>query len=150
VARQELWLVRAGRRIARYVCSTARAGIDAREGSGGTPPGWLEVREKIGDGLPLGAVLHGRRFTGEIHDPADTSEEDRILTRILRLGGLEPGRNLGGDVDTWSRMIYIHGTNREDRLGTPDSHGCVRLSSADVTELFDRVDVGCRVLVTPD
>jgi len=43
------------------------------------------------------------------------------------------------------RYIYIHGTNREDLIGTPASAGCVCLRNADVTELYDLIPVGTRV-----
>jgi lipoprotein-anchoring transpeptidase ErfK/SrfK len=71
-----------------------------------------------------------------------------VLSRVLRLKGLQKGYNLGGKVDSWSRYIYIHGTNDVEGLGKPTSHGCIRLSPTDVIELFDSVSVGCRVLIT--
>jgi lipoprotein-anchoring transpeptidase ErfK/SrfK len=36
----------------------------------------------------------------------------------------------------------IHGTDDIGSLGSAASHGCIRMSVADVTDLFDRVDVG--------
>jgi hypothetical protein len=79
---------------------------------------------------------------------AITFYEDLILSRIFRLRGLEDGLNRGGKVDTWNRMIYIHGTNHEDQLVRPASHGCIRLSSRDVIDLFRYVRVGDRVLIS--
>jgi lipoprotein-anchoring transpeptidase ErfK/SrfK len=61
---------------------------------------------------------------------------------------MEPGRNKGGTVDTYNRYIYIHGTNEEHKLGTPASHGCIRMRNADVAELFDRVKVGTEVRIS--
>jgi len=43
------------------------------------------------------------------------------------------------------RHIYIHGTNREDLLGTPASAGCVCLRNADVIQLYDLIPVSTRV-----
>jgi L,D-transpeptidase catalytic domain len=43
------------------------------------------------------------------------------------------------------RYIYIHGTNREDLIGTPASAGCVCLRNADIIELYDIIPVGTRV-----
>ncbi|WP_459616326.1 L,D-transpeptidase [Bordetella sp. 2513F-2] len=37
------------------------------------------------------------------------------------------------------------GTAQESLLGTPASHGCVRMGSADLIELFGQVGVGTRV-----
>jgi lipoprotein-anchoring transpeptidase ErfK/SrfK len=70
-----------------------------------------------------------------------------ITTRILWLRGLEPGRNSGKRVDSFRRFIYIHGTPDEGLIGTPASHGCIRMKNADVLELFDRVEVGTPVLI---
>jgi lipoprotein-anchoring transpeptidase ErfK/SrfK len=69
---------------------------------------------------------------------ANSSAPERITTRILRLDGLESGVNRGGDVDTLSRFVYLHGTNHEDNLGKPASKGCVRVGNRDMIDLFDR------------
>jgi L,D-transpeptidase YbiS len=76
------------------------------------------------------------------------TSEDLILSRIFRLRGLEDGPNRCGKVDTWNRMIYIRGTNHENQLGRPASHGCIRLSSRDVMDLFRYVRAGKRVLIS--
>ena len=43
----------------------------------------------------------------------------------------------------------IHGSNHTRRLGTPASHGCVRLYNEDVKSLFRQVDLGMAVTVLP-
>jgi lipoprotein-anchoring transpeptidase ErfK/SrfK len=68
-----------------------------------------------------------------------------MLSRILWLRGREVGRNRLGGVDTMRRFIYIHGTPDEAALGTPASHGCVRMRNADVIELFELVEPGTPV-----
>jgi lipoprotein-anchoring transpeptidase ErfK/SrfK len=45
------------------------------------------------------------------------------------------------------RYIYIHGCPDDVVLGTPGSHGCVRVGNADVIELFERVPAGTPVLI---
>ena len=102
----------------------------------------------IGAGAPERAVFEGRRRTGAICTArALRAEPDRdwILSRILWLRGLEVGVNRLGNVDSMRRYIYIHGTPHEDAIGTPASHGCIRMRNADVIELFDRVEPGTRV-----
>ena len=69
---------------------------------------------------------------------------------MFLLDGLEPGKNKGGRVDSNARNIYIHGTNDEGRLGTPSSHGCIRLSNDDVLDVFDLVPEDTLVLITED
>lgn len=130
--------------------STARNGAGERYGSECTPRGWHRIRVRIGAGCPPDTVFAGRRPTGERYTPELRRRypgRDWVLTRILWLSGLEPGRNRGGEVDTLRRYIYLHGCPDEDELGAPGSHGCVRLRNADVIRLFDEVRVGDRVFI---
>lgn len=134
----------------RYSVSTAAKGAGEQMGSYQTPRGLHRIRARIGDGLPLGAVLRGRRPTGEICTPeliAAQPGKDWILTRILWLCGEKPGFNRGGEVDTMRRYVYIHGTPDDTALGVPGSHGCIRMRNSDLVELFDRVPVGTPVLI---
>jgi lipoprotein-anchoring transpeptidase ErfK/SrfK len=50
-------------------------------------------------------------------------------------------------VDTHARYVYIHGTNREERIGQPQSAGCVLLTNRDMIALYDEVRVGDQVLI---
>jgi lipoprotein-anchoring transpeptidase ErfK/SrfK len=68
-----------------------------------------------------------------------------VLSRILWLSGLEVDINRLGNVDTMRRYIYIHGGPDHGVATAPESHGCIRMKSDDVIDLFDRVDVGVRV-----
>lgn len=130
--------------------STAARGPGEEKDSFCTPRGTHVVRARIGEGVPLSTVFVGRRPSGEIYTPAlgrAYPGRDWILTRILWLSGLEPGRNRLGNVDTMQRYIYIHGAPDEVRLGVPGSHGCIRMSSREVVELFDRVPAGTEVRI---
>ena len=130
--------------------STALNGAGERNGSGCTPRGLHQVRAKIGAGLPSGAVLRGRRWTGEVWSPALHAQfpgRDWILTRILWLSGCEPGRNRLGAVDTFRRYIYIHGTPDSEPMGIALSHGCVRMRNSDLLTLFARVPARCAVQI---
>jgi hypothetical protein len=101
--------------------------------------------------MPAGTAFRGRRPTGEIWSPeleVAQPGRDWVLTRILWLCGLESGRNRGGDVDTFRRYIYIHGTPEDQPMGEPRSHGCIRMRNADVIELFERVAAGTRIHIT--
>jgi hypothetical protein len=151
VTGQRLVLVREGQTELVKPVSTALAGMDSRQDSGGTPAGVHLIAEKIGEGEPRGAVFSSRRPTGEVWSPGQPSNEsaddDLILTRILTLDGQEEGRNRGPGVDSLARYIYIHGTNDEGRIGTPVSHGCIRMSNDDVLELFDQVEAGDPVVI---
>ncbi|MEG0968605.1 MAG: L,D-transpeptidase [Pseudomonas sp.] len=134
----------------RLAVSTARNGAGEVNGSGCTPRGRHQVRAKIGAGLPPGAVLRGRRWTGETWSPelhAEFPGRDWILTRILWLSGCEPGFNRLGAVDTFRRYIYLHGTPDSEPMSVPLSHGCVRLRNADMLNLFDQVPAHCPVQI---
>ena len=41
----------------------------------------------------------------------------------------------------------IHGTNRPESVGTNASYGCFRMKNEDIVDLFERVQVGTKVLV---
>ncbi len=148
LGRQRLRLLAAGTVVREFKVSSARNGPGECRDSGCTPRGRHRIRAKIGAQAPAGAVFVGRRPTGEIYSAAlaaTAPDRDWILSRILWLGGLEPGLNRYGPVDTQSRFIYIHGTPEEDRLGEPVSHGCIRMSNADVMALYAAVPVNCVV-----
>lgn len=137
---QELKLRRGRRIIRRYPVSTSRFGLGSEEGSHKTPLGQFRVGDKIGAGMPAGTIFVGRvpLKPGAPLPPT----QDLVLSRILWLDGLE-----GHNANTRDRFIYIHGTKHEDKIGQPDSHGCIRMRNADVIELFDLVDVETLVTI---
>ncbi|EMD98984.1 L,D-transpeptidase family protein [Pseudomonas stutzeri] len=150
IADQQLYGFARGRLCLRLPVSTARNGAGELNGSGCTPRGLHQVRARIGEALPKGAVLRGRRWTGEVWS-AELHEafpgRDWILTRILWLSGCEPDVNRMGRVDTFRRYIYIHGTPDCEPMGVPLSHGCIRMRNADLLELFPLVPPHCAVRI---
>lgn len=138
VSRQTLELTLEGGWQRIYPVSTSKFGLGPEPGSYRTPLGRFAVAEKVGHNSPLGSVFKGRLPTGEI--ASEGGDEDLILTRILWLDGLEE-QNAG----TRDRYIYIHGTNQEYLIGSPASHGCVRMRNTDIAELFDLVPEGAIV-----
>ncbi len=109
--------------------SSAKNGVGFSEGSYQTPSGRFIIREKIGDGAPLMTSFKGRLprsvWQGE-------ESNDAILTRIFWLEGLDEPNN-----NTYQRYIYFHGTHAEDLIGTPASHGCLRMRNEDMLTLFN-------------
>jgi len=133
-----------------YPVSTGKNGLGEQMGSECTPRGWHEVHSIIGLENRVNSVFVGRVWTGELYSKElalQFPDRDWILTRILRLDGLEPGRNKGGSVDSLARYIYIHGTPDSTPLGTPGSHGCVRMRNADIISLANWVQVGTRICI---
>ena len=133
-----------GIRRASFAVSTSKFGLGSGNRSFRTPLGVLQIYKKVGDQTPEGTVFKALRPTGEILRP-NTPGRDPIVTRILCLNGLETqNRNAA------SRCIYIHGTPDERKIGRPASYGCVRMKSHDIVRLFDRVQLGATVLITPE
>ncbi|MEQ1635659.1 MAG: L,D-transpeptidase [Methylococcales bacterium] len=136
--------------VRQYLISTAKNGAGELKGSECTPTGWHKIRAKIGGGQPENSVFVGRRPTGEIFTPElalQFPRRDWILTRILWLNGVEPGKNRYGCVDTGWRYIYIHGCPDNCAMGVPASHGCIRMRNADLLALFEQVDAGMAVYI---
>lgn len=136
------------RQIAHYIVSTAKNGLGEIQGSECTPRGWHRIADIIGCSYDLNSVFVSREWTGEIYTEElgkQFPDRDWILTRILRLDGLEEGRNKGGKVDTYNRYIYFHGTPHEHQLGKPGSHGCIRMSNRDIIQFADWAEVDARV-----
>lgn len=136
--------------VRKYPVSTSANPPSCLADSFGTPTGLHAVVEKIGTEAPEGMVFKGRIATGQLF--AEVSPEDAarnlITSRILRLRGLEPGKNSGEGCDTYDRYVYIHGTNHEDRIGKPASAGCVQLRNREMIELFDLVETGDLVWIS--
>jgi len=141
---QKLMLLRNGEKVAIYPISTSMFGLGDAWGRMTTPLGWLAVEKKIGDNVPVGAVFHNRRLTGEVLQP-NAPGRDPITTRIIWLRGLE-----AQNAHAFQRCIYIHGTPEENKIGRPASYGCIRMKSKDVAELYAQVPVGAMVQIIPD
>lgn len=140
IGKQQLTLTRDGRKVRSFPISSSRFGIGTEEGSNKTPLGNFRIAEKIGHGAEPGTIFKSRVPLGP-EDPLPETE-DFVTTRILWLDGLD-----AENANTRDRYIYIHGTKHEDRIGTPDSHGCIRMRNADVAELFDLVDETTQVVI---
>lgn len=130
----------AGETLRRFVISTSKFGIGTEPGSHKTPTGSFRIASKWGEGAPEGEIFVSRQPTGRFGAADD--ETDHVQTRILWLEGKDPE-----NANTHSRYIYIHGTNAEHLLGTPASHGCVRMSNREVAELFNLVEAGTPVWI---
>ncbi|MFV0337835.1 MAG: L,D-transpeptidase family protein [Chthoniobacterales bacterium] len=140
ISNQEMQLFSGTQLLRCYPISTSKFGIGFEEGSFQTPMGNFQICEKFGDDLPEFSILKGRLPTGELAPLG--GEADHVLTRIFWLEGLEEK-----NANTKQRYIYIHGTNQEEEIGHPASHGCVRMCNRDIVELYERVPVGTKVRI---
>ena len=162
---QKIWLIDSENNIVKsYSVSSSKYGVGNVNDSFQTPCGLHIIEKKIGDDLPINTILKGRKVlengltTDDLNDPKyeDFKKQhfencdDIITSRILWLKGCEPGLNLGENIDTYNRYIYIHGTLHEDKIGKPASHGCIRMKNTDVIELYDLVQKGTFVNILDD
>ncbi len=141
VAAQRLTVFEEDEVIAEFPVSTSKYGLGSESESFRTPLGRFRVTEKIGEGAEEGTIFKGRVPEGQWK--GEERGEDLVLTRILWLDGREPH-----NANTHDRYIYIHGTNQEDAIGTPASHGCVRMRNKDVVELLELLDEGAEVAIS--
>ena len=134
----------------KYNISSSYYGTGSEANSLKTPLGKHEIYKKIGNDLPINAILKGRVWNGAIADiiegPIDT-DYDHVTSRILWLDGLEEGKNRGNGVDSRNRYIYIHGTAEEGLIGKPASDGCIRMYNNEVIELFELVSEKTQVWI---
>jgi hypothetical protein len=144
IAQQLLGFYRDEVLVQAYVISTSLRPPSNRKDSRGTPRGLHEVAERIGAGALPGTVFKGRVNLGQHFNELSIEEntQNLITSRILWLRGREPGVNAGGAVDSYQRYIYMHGTNHEEKLGTPFSGGCIEMRNLEIIALFEEIRVG--------
>ena len=130
VGAQKLFLYQYGFLVYDFDVSTAALGTGETLDSLKTPRGWFKIRQLHGDGVALNTIFKGRAVSGYLS--SDNSDEDPVLARIVRLGGLQ-----FHNADTFSRYIYIHGARRSEMdRKKPLSAGCVRMYCEDIALLY--------------
>ena len=79
--------------------------------------------------------------------PKEMIERQPYLPRFMAGGESNP---LGARALYLGHTLYrIHGTNQPSTIGSFVSSGCIRLANADIEDLYNRVQVGTRVVVLP-
>ena len=77
--------------------------------------------------------------------PPEMIQRQPYLPRWMAGG---PGNPLGARALYLGNTVYrIHGTNMPQTIGTKVSSGCFRLTNPDVTDLYDRVPIGTKVII---
>lgn len=150
ISEQKLYHIKDNTIIKEYSISSAKKGVGNVKNSDKTPLGLHSIKEKHGNNTPTNGRMIGRVFYGQIatiFNDTTTSKTDDITSRLLWLTGEEEGINKGGNVDSYQRYIYIHGTSEEGKIGTPASHGCIRMINKEVIELFSLVKLNTKVLI---
>jgi L,D-transpeptidase catalytic domain len=138
-------LIDHGKSIFRAPVSTGLFGFGEITGSNKTPRGWFKVIEKIGTHSQSNSVFFNRKLTGETYNIQLDNKfpsRDWILTRIIRISGLERENN-----NTNARAIYFHGIPDKKPIGIPGSHGCIRMRNKDIFKLFDLISIETKILI---
>jgi hypothetical protein len=150
IENQKMYHIKEGAIVKKYIISSSEYGTGSESGSNKTPLGLHKVKEKYGDETPINGRMIGRVFYGQIatlYNDKTKSKTDDVTSRIFWLEGLEKGKNKGEGIDSYKRYIYIHGTSEEGRLGTPASHGCIRMKNNEVIDLYKTIAIGTLVLI---
>ena len=113
-------------------------------------PNNIALRYGIGvgrDGFQWQGLLRITR-KGEWPDwtpPPEMIARQPYLPRFMAGG---PGNPMGARALYLGNTVYrIHGTNAPETIGHAVSSGCFRLVNDEITDLFDRVPVGTKVIV---
>ena len=150
ISEQRLYLIENNLIKASYPISTSKYGEGSIENSFKTPLGEHSIKEMIGEEAEINTIFTSRintKRSATIIDQFEDTDNDYVTSRIIWLDGEEEGFNKGGNVDSFRRYIYIHGTHEEGLIGTKASHGCIRMFNYDVIELFKLVNIGTKVLI---
>jgi lipoprotein-anchoring transpeptidase ErfK/SrfK len=93
------------------------------------------------------AAIAGKYVRPAWSPPDDVRRDNPKLPDVIPSGS--PSNPMGAAALVLDRDEYaIHGTNRPNSIGTFASYGCIRMLNDDVMDLFSRVQVGTRVMVT--
>lgn len=149
--------------------TAAQARPDVVASPAGFGAGTIVVKTKerrlyyvLGDGsairYPVGVGKPGKQWAGTTRidgkyrqpawsPPADVKRDNPSIPDVI--AGGSPSNPMGVAAMTLAGGEYaIHGTNRPNSVGGYVSYGCVRMFNEDISDLFDRVNVGTTVVMT--
>lgn len=149
--------------------TSAKATPSVVASPGGYAPGTIVVKTNerklyliLGEGqalrYPVGVGKAGKQWAGATRidgkyrqpawsPPADVKRDNPSIPDVIPGGS--PSNPMGVAAMTLAGGEYaIHGTNRPNSVGGYVSYGCVRMYNQDISDLFERVDVGTPVVVT--
>ena len=141
IKRQKLYLLNKDNLANSFNISTSKKPPSCIENSFGTPIGLHKVIEKIGDGLENGIIFKSRKSQNYTYQKRPFTKKNLITSRIIRLIGCDPNLNMGINQDTYNRYIYLHGTNHENKIGSPFTDGCIAMSNSDIIKLHELIKV---------
>ena len=115
----------------------------------------------IGEAIryPVGVGRAGMQWAGTAYidgkyikpawSPPDSIRKDyRSLPPVVPGGSPQNPMGVAAMTLSGGGQYAIHGTNNEGSVGRFVSHGCIRMHNADIEDLYSRVIIGTRVVVT--
>ena len=113
-------------------------------------PGGRALRYGIGVGRPGFSWAGMKSVTRKAEWPTWTPPPEMLKRRpdLPRFMAGGPENPMGARAMYLGSSLYrIHGTNEPHTIGQAVSSGCIRMTNDDVTDLYERVRVGAKVLV---
>jgi lipoprotein-anchoring transpeptidase ErfK/SrfK len=113
-------------------------------------PNNVALRYGIGLGTRCATLAGLRRVTNKAEWP-EWQPEDAADRRLVKTGTMPggPGNPLGARVfDLDDNTSRIHGTNAPKTIGNAVARGCLRLVNDDIVDLYGRVPLGTRVIIS--
>jgi lipoprotein-anchoring transpeptidase ErfK/SrfK len=113
-------------------------------------PGGRALRYGIGVGRPGFSWAGMKTVSRKAEWPSWTPPAEMLKRRpdLPRFMNGGPENPMGARALYLGSSLYrVHGTNEPHTIGQAVSSGCIRMTNDDVTDLYERVRVGARVLV---
>jgi lipoprotein-anchoring transpeptidase ErfK/SrfK len=116
-----------------------------------TQPNSVALRYGIAVGLPCAGLGGLRRVIRKAEWPQWQPPQDMVERKLVKAGVLAggPGNPLGARVlDLDDDTSRIHGTNAPKTISNAVALGCLRLVNDDIVDLYGRVPLGTRVILS--
>jgi lipoprotein-anchoring transpeptidase ErfK/SrfK len=94
------------------------------------------------------AYIDGKYIKPAWSAPDSIRKDYRKLAPVVPGGSSQNPMGVAAMTLSGGGQYAIHGTNNEGSIGGFVSHGCIRMHNADITDLYGRVGIGTRVVVT--
>jgi len=94
------------------------------------------------------AFIDGKYIEPAWSPPDSIRKDYRSLPPVVPGGSPQNPMGVAAMTLSGGGQYAIHGTNNEGSIGKFVSHGCIRMHNADIQDLYSRVTIGTRVVVT--
>ena len=92
-------------------------------------------------------MISGKHLHPDWSPPAEVKRDKPFLPNLIQ-GGSSKNPTGTAALTLMGGQYAIHGTNMPGSVGGFEPYGCIRMYNADIVDLYGRVGVGTRVVVT--